>query len=155
VADFVKRNPSAPPGFFAVEAAGLRWLAVDGGVRCARVVLCEETSLTLERLDSVTPSMAAARDFGARLATTHDAGAASFGAGPNGWTGPGYFGPMSQPLPMSLTGHVSWGELRCRRIRDRVGLHQLYPLLAHAVLFGGSYAGQAEAAAADAVQAVS
>ena len=29
----------------------------------------------------------------------------------------------------------------------RVGLHQLYPLLAHVVLFGGGYARQAEAAA--------
>ena len=31
--------------------------------------------------------------------------------------------------------------------RDRVGLHQLYPLLAHVVLFGGGYAGQTLAAA--------
>jgi fructosamine-3-kinase len=35
--------------------------------------------------------------------------------------------------------------------RDRVGLHQLYPLLAHAVLFGGGYARQALAAAASAL----
>jgi fructosamine-3-kinase len=31
--------------------------------------------------------------------------------------------------------------------RDRVGLHQLHPLLVHAVLFGGSYGGRAAAAA--------
>lgn len=31
--------------------------------------------------------------------------------------------------------------------RTRVGLHQLYPLLAHVVLFGGGYPRQAEAAA--------
>ena len=31
--------------------------------------------------------------------------------------------------------------------RDRVGLHQLYPLLAHVVLFGSGYARQTEAAA--------
>jgi fructosamine-3-kinase len=31
--------------------------------------------------------------------------------------------------------------------RRRTGLHQLYPLLAHVVLFGGSYASQVEAAA--------
>ena len=31
---FVKRRSDAPAGFFAVEAAGLRWLAaVPGGVR--------------------------------------------------------------------------------------------------------------------------
>jgi hypothetical protein len=40
VADFVKTNNDAPPGFFALEAAGLRWLAVDGGCgvrECSRM----------------------------------------------------------------------------------------------------------------------
>ena len=37
--------------------------------------------------------------------------------------------------------------------RERVGLHQLYPLLAHVVLFGGGYARQAHAAAANALRA--
>ena len=32
--------------------------------------------------------------------------------------------------------------------RDRIALHQLYPLLAHAVLFGGGYGQQAQRAAA-------
>jgi fructosamine-3-kinase len=32
--------------------------------------------------------------------------------------------------------------------RDRVALHQVHPLLLHAVLFGGAYAGQAVRAAA-------
>lgn len=108
--DFVKRNPAAPQGFFGVEAAGLRWLAVDGGVRCARVVAQDAGSLTLERLESVPPTPTAAREFGARLAITHDAGAAAFGAAPDGWTGPGYFGPLSQPLPMSFQEHTTWGE---------------------------------------------
>jgi fructosamine-3-kinase len=31
--------------------------------------------------------------------------------------------------------------------RERVGLHQLHPLLVHAALFGGSYGEQALAAA--------
>jgi fructosamine-3-kinase len=249
LAPFVKRNPDAPPGFFALEAAGLRWLAVDGGVRCAEVVGHDEVSLTLTRLESAAPSPSAAHDFGVRLAVTHDADASAFGAGPDGWAGDGYFGPMSQPLPMSLSGHDRWGEFYaderlapmaelarprlsvagreaieavielCRagrfddndrpaRLhgdlwsgnvmwtsegvvlidpaahgghretdlamlalfgcpfldvilagyqsvrglgdgwRDRIGLHQLYPLLAHVVLFGGGYARQAEGAAA-------
>jgi fructosamine-3-kinase len=109
VADFVKSSGAAPPDFFAVEAAGLRWLAVDGGVPCVRVVSYNERSLTLERLRSATPTREAARDFGRRLAVTHDAGAASFGAGPDGWNGDGYFGPLAQPLPMSLRGHRTWG----------------------------------------------
>ena len=67
MADFVKTNNSALPGFFALEAAGLRWLTVDGGVRCARVLAHDERSLTLECLDSVAPTRNAARDFGSRL----------------------------------------------------------------------------------------
>jgi len=111
VTDFVKRNSGAPAGFFACEAAGLRWLsAVDGGVPCARVVSFDATSLALQRLDSVSPSREAAYEFGRRLAVTHDAGAAGFGAGPDGWDGPGFFGPLSQPLPMSLRPHQLWGE---------------------------------------------
>jgi len=249
VAEFVKRHPSAPPGFFAGEAAGLRWLgAVPGGVPCAEVLACDTVSLTLRRLRSVSPSPQAARTFGARLAVTHDAGAAAFGAAPDGHSGPGFFGPLSNPLPMSLTPHQTWGAFysaerlqpmaemasaqldrdvrtviesvtkrcaagefddddsaarlhgdlwsgnvmwtpdgvvlidpaahgghretdlamlalfgcphfadvidgyqRVHRLRagwaNRVGLHQLYPLLAHVVLFGGSYAGLAATAA--------
>ena len=255
MADFVKTNANAPSGFFALEAAGLAWLAVDGGVPCARVVAQDHRSLTLQRLVSVPPTASAARDFGARLAVTHDAGASLFGAGPDGWHAQGYFGPLSDPLPMSLCGHQTWGEFyaeerlrpmadiaqwrlstdarrlvdavidRClagdfddddaparlhgdlwsgnvmwtsdgvvlidpaahgghretdlamlalfgcpyqeevlsgyqsvRRLRDgwrdRIGLHQLYPLLAHVRLFGG-YARQAEAAAASALAAAS
>lgn len=251
---FVKRNPAAPPDFFTQEAAGLRWLDVHGGVRCARVVDHDTTSLTLERLDSTPPSRPVAHAFGEQLAATHDAGAPAFGCGPEGWSGPGYFGPMSQPLPISFTGHRSWGQyyaterlqpmadLAATRLTDhgrdlvvsvidhctagdfddadqparlhgdlwsgnvmwtpdgvvlidpaahgghretdlamlalfgcpyldevlagyqsvrplregwrsRVGLHQLFPLLAHVVLFGGGYAYQTEVAAQDAVDA--
>lgn len=254
MADFVKSNDEAPSDYFALEAAGLRWLAVDGGVPCARVVACDERSLTLERLVSVTPTREAARDFGARLAVTHAAGAGFFGSAPEGWHAAGYFGPLSGPLPMSLRGHETWGAFyaeerllpmlrladsrlgdagiravedvieRCRagdfddgeppaRIhgdlwsgnvmwtpkgavlidpaahgghpetdlamldlfgcphreevlagyesvrplragwRDRAGLHQLYPLLAHVVLFGRGYSRQAEQAAESALAA--
>ncbi len=247
--DFVKRSSGAPAGFFACEAAGLRWLSsVTGGVPCAQVVAVDETSLTLRRLASVNPSRDAAAEFGRRLAITHDGGAAAFGAGPDGWRGPGFFGPLSQPVPMSLRPHRHWGEFyaderltpmvelaakrldasirsavdsvaaRCRagdfddsdpparlhgdlwsgnvmwtaegvvlidpaahgghretdlamlalfgcphydavidayqRVRalragwrDRIGLHQLFAVLAHVVLFGGGYAQQTQACA--------
>ncbi|MGV0810799.1 fructosamine kinase family protein [Mycolicibacterium boenickei] len=242
---FVKRNASAPAGFFAAEAAGLNWLAVEGGVPSVQVIDCDATSLTLQRLHPAAPTAGAARKFGEQLAHTHDVGAPAFGAAPSGYPGDGFFGPMSQPLPMSLAGHDSWGTFYAderlgpmlrlaaprltmstrdavavvtdlcrsgivddedgparlhgdlwsgnimwtadgavlidpaahgghretdlamlalfgcpfldevlagyqsvRRLRDgwpnRVGLHQLYPLLAHVVLFGGGYAGQVD-----------
>jgi fructosamine-3-kinase len=249
VTDFVKHRAGAPAGFFGWEAAGLQWLsAVEGGVPCAQVVSVDDASLTLRRLQSVSPTPEAARAFGGRLAVTHDAGAPAFGAGPDGWDGSGFFGPLSQPLPMSLRRHRGWGEFyaeerlgpmaelaaprldaatrdavesvaaRCRagdfddedlpaRLhgdlwsgnvmwtpdgvvlidpaahaghretdlamlalfgcphydavvdgyqrerplragwRDRTGLHQLFPLLAHVVLFGGGYAQQTHACA--------
>ncbi len=107
---FVKQNRAAPPGFFALEATGLRWLTVPGGARCARVIGHDDHSLTLERLESRPPSAAAAAEFGARLAVTHGAGAAAFGVGPDGWTGDGFFGPLAHPLPMRFARHQSWGR---------------------------------------------
>lgn len=70
--DFVKRNPDAPSGFLACEAAGLRWLAAAGGAACVPGINCSTTSLTLEHLDYAAPYRRAAADFGARLAVTHD-----------------------------------------------------------------------------------
>lgn len=251
--EFVKSNTAAPENFFACEAAGLQWLSsVRSGVPCATVLGYDDISLTLERLRSGAPSRSAAAEFGRRLARTHDAGAAAFGAPPDGWDGPGFFGPMHQPLSMSLTGHERWGvfyarerlapmardaarglDTECRAAIDavmtrceqgcfddddpparlhgdlwsgnvmwtpdgavlidpaahgghretdlamlalfgcpyfdevvdgyqsvrplrpgwraRVGLHQLYPLLAHVVLFGSGYARQTAAAARSAL----
>ena len=252
---FVKRSAGAPQAFFACEAAGLQWLsAADGGVPCAGVLAYDDASLTLERLDGAAPTRAAAREFGRRLARTHAAGADAFGAPPDGWAGPGYFGPLQRPLPMSYSARDRWGsfyanerlapmaDLAATRLdsaardavdavmarcdagdfdddepparlhgdlwsgnvmwtaagavlidpaahgghretdlamlalfgcphldavtegyegqlplrdgwRDRIGLHQVYPLLAHVVLFGGGYARQTVAAATSALRA--
>ncbi|MGE2691896.1 fructosamine kinase family protein [Mycolicibacterium pulveris] len=117
--EFVKHCTGAPPGFFACEAAGLRWLSsAPGGVRCARVIDHTDDRLTLEHLETTAPSSAAAYEFGRRLANTHDAGADGFGAPPQGWPGPGYFGPLHHPLPMSLTTHDAWGRFYAR---ERLG----------------------------------
>ena len=48
---FHKRSRGAPEGFFACEAAGLRWLAVPGGPRVVRVLGVSPTVLELEHLE--------------------------------------------------------------------------------------------------------
>jgi fructosamine-3-kinase len=53
-----------------------------------------------------------------------------------------------------LSGYESVHPLR-DGWQDRVGLHQLYPLLAHVVIFGGSYAGQVAAVATRFLGAIS
>ena len=229
---FVKTRPDAPSGFFEVEAAGLRWLAVPGGVPVAEPLDVSPTQLTTARLESAPPTAAAAEELGRRLAVTHDAGARYFGVPPDGWHGDGYIGTL--PLPHAVEPTGSWGafyaslrlrpyllpglERLCERLeagvyddpseeparihgdlwsgnvlwtpdgvhlidpaahgghretdlamlalfgvphlervlraydevhpladgwRDRVGLHQLHPLLVHAELFGGGYVSQA------------
>jgi fructosamine-3-kinase len=103
---FTKRRPGAPRGFFAVEAAGLSWLNVPGGVPVAELLDVTDQSITLSSVTTAPPSAAAARAFGQQLARTHDAGAAAFGIGPDGWAGDGFIG--NAPLP--LRPHRTWGE---------------------------------------------
>lgn len=239
---FTKHRDDAPPGFFAVEAAGLRWLADAGGAAVARVVALQDNGIELEHLHGATPTPAAAEQLGRGLAVTHAAGADAFGQPPGGWTGDGFIGP----LPLRHRAFDEWGrfyatvrvepyareaaaagalspsglqavERVCERLRagefddgrpparihgdlwsgnvvwtprgavlvdpaahgghaetdlamlalfglphldrvlaaydeaapladgwrERVGLHQLHPLLVHAVLFGGGYGAQA------------
>jgi fructosamine-3-kinase len=50
-----------------------------------------------------------------------------------------------------IEGYQTYRPLR-EGWRDRVGLHQLYPLLAHVVLFGGGYERQTYAAAMSALR---
>lgn len=110
VQNFTKRNPSAPPGFFGCEAAGLQWLSAAHGAACVRVVEHGETFLTLGHLQAASPTHASAHAFGRALARTHDAAAPAWGAPPDGWRGPGYFGPLGRPLAMSYAAHATWGR---------------------------------------------
>lgn len=95
---FRKHWAEAPDGFFAVEAAGLRWLAEADGAAVVEVIDFDRMSITLTRLSPVPPTSAAAADFGTALARTHAAGAAAFGAPPRGWSGAGYIGRQRLPL---------------------------------------------------------
>jgi len=126
VTGYVKRRPDAPPGFFAVEAAGLRWLAesaANGGCEVARVLDVGAAHIELQRIDEIPASPSAAENFGRALAVTHGAGAPAFGVPPDGWAGDGFIG--NQPLAMGR--YAAWGafyaELRllpyARAARDR------------------------------------
>jgi fructosamine-3-kinase len=80
----------APDGFFAAEAAGLRWLAeVEDGVATPTVIAALPELIALDWIDETGPAAPAARAFGAALARTHAAGADAFGAP---W--PGYIGSL-------------------------------------------------------------
>ncbi len=109
----VKRRDDAPAGFFEAEAAGLGWLAEAGGVRVARVAAVEPGGSELERIDEARPDREAAVAFGRDLARTHAAGAAAFGARPDGWRGPLFIGRR----PMPAAEDPSWGAFYAR---DRV-----------------------------------
>ncbi|WP_350347037.1 fructosamine kinase family protein [Agromyces sp. G08B096] len=108
MARHVKHDPGAPAGFFEAEAAGLGWLGAAraaGGVRTVRVLEVGPGRIELEEVAHAAPTPAAAADFGRALARTHAAGAAAFGAPPEGWDGPLFIG--RRPLPAARS--ATWG----------------------------------------------
>jgi fructosamine-3-kinase len=112
---FVKSRAGAPDGFFAVEAAGLRWLADAeraGGVPVPPVLEVGPDRIVLPRLERVAPGPGAAELFGRQLAATHAAGAAHHGAPPQGWHGDGWVG--TAPLPHARTAPTGWGDFYAR-----------------------------------------
>ncbi|MFD5868452.1 fructosamine kinase family protein [Corynebacterium sp. NPDC060344] len=109
----VKTRPGAPAGFFALEAAGLRWLKepeADGGARVVDVLDVGRNKLVLRKIEAGQASSSKARAFGEALARTHDAGAPGFGAAPAGWDGHGWFGPLDDPRTMRLAPRATFGE---------------------------------------------
>ena len=106
------RKRSDVEGYAAWEAAGLRWLSdAPGGVPVVEVLDVGPGHLDLVRLQAVPPTPAAARTLGRGLATTHAAGASAYGCGPEGHDGPGFFGPLSDPLPLELGEWHTWGRM--------------------------------------------
>ena len=97
MARFVKSRPSAPPGFFAVEAAGLGWLRDARGVTVPSVLEVTDDRIVLERVAEVGPTPEGAEALGRALAMTHVAGATHHGAPPAGWSGDGFIATL--PLP--------------------------------------------------------
>ncbi|MCM0677555.1 fructosamine kinase family protein [Micromonospora phytophila] len=81
-----------PEGFFATEAAGLRWLREAGTVAVPEVLVALPELLALEWVDPGEPTPEAAERFGRELAGLHRAGAPAFGAE---WT-TGFVGALPQ-----------------------------------------------------------
>ena len=108
---FTKQREDAAPGFFAAEAAGLRWLAeARDGVAVAEPLRVWAGGIELPWLPSVPATSQAAEQLGRGLAATHAAGAPAFGSPPAGWDGDGFIGP----LPLPYGGFEHWGEFYAR-----------------------------------------
>jgi len=87
---FAKSLEGAPEGFFAAEAAGLRWLRSAGAVAVPQVIVALPELLALEWVDDGVPTAELAERFGRELAELHRAGAEAFGAP---W--PGFIGSLT------------------------------------------------------------
>lgn len=100
----MKTLPHAPEGFFAAEAAGLRWLsaAADlGGVAVPEVLGADEECVIIRWVEPGKSSVDVAAALGRELAATHAAGAASYGADSDGFVG---------RLPLPNKPADSWAE---------------------------------------------
>ncbi|HET7431281.1 MAG TPA: fructosamine kinase family protein [Nocardioides sp.] len=98
---FMKTLTHAPEGFFEAEAAGLRWLGEAGGVRVPEVLAVEPDCLILSWVEPGKLTTEAAGDFGRALATTHAAGAPTYGLDRDGFIG---------RLPLPNRSAPTWAE---------------------------------------------
>lgn len=118
---FVKTSPTAQPGVFSDEAAGLAWLGEAGGVPVPRVVgVCDGSEqprlLALEWIEHGRLDAAGEELLGRGLARVHAAGAPEFGATPvlDGGYGhsPMRFNDLSLPNDPRETWAEFYGENR-------------------------------------------
>ncbi len=104
---FVKTRSHVPDDFFSVEAAGLRWLGEEaGGVRVPEVLAHAADCLILSWVEPGRPSPDVVEGFARRLAVTHAAGAATFGAKTDGYIG---------TAPLANTPAETWTEFWATR----------------------------------------
>jgi len=92
-----------PEGFFAAEAAGLRWLREPGAAAVPEVIAALPDLLALDWVEPGPATPAAARRFGGDLAALHRAGAGAFGAD---W--PGFVGALPQDNTPSAGPWPGW-----------------------------------------------
>ena len=151
---FVKTRADAAPGEYATEAAGLRWLGQADAVALPGVLAVGDEEgprfLALEWLDEGRLDVAGEEALGRALAALHAAGAPAFGAPPPGAPAPdGGLAPLRiGELALPNDPAADWPSFYAqRRLEPLVALWQLFPLLVHAALFGGSYGASVERAA--------
>jgi fructosamine-3-kinase len=146
---FVKRRVDAPEGFYAVEAAGLAWLAeVPDAAQVVQMIELTDESLTVERVEERAPSLDSAVALGRGLARLHSAGASAYGVPPGSWGGNGFIGPLPLVHRACDSFGEFFGELRMRPfIRDLrdagtidpnevAVLHRVCDRLAHGIVGG-------------------
>jgi fructosamine-3-kinase len=108
---FAKSRSGSPPGFFAVEAAGLRRIAhAPGGVPVPGVIGSDDLCLVLEWVEPGRASAPAAEHLGRALARTHRAGAEIFGS----TDGDGWIATLALPGGPWTTWVDLWAEGRVR-----------------------------------------
>jgi fructosamine-3-kinase len=114
---FVKTRADAPPGEYAAEAAGLRWLGEAGGVGVPEVVGVSDDFLALEWLEPGPAGDEAA--LGRGVAVMHAARAAIFGG-----AGAGHLriGPLELPNDPLPEWPAFYAERRLRPLVERARL---------------------------------
>ncbi len=100
---FLKSIDDPSEGFFAAEAAGLRWLRAGCPELIPEVIVATDEMLVLPWIEPGQPTRQRAETLGRLLADLHDSGANQFGA-PWG----GYIGALPLPNAQSNGTWSSW-----------------------------------------------
>ena len=109
---FRKGSPTAPPGYFRWEAAGLAWLAQPrGGPRSPRCVEVGQDHLDLRRLTFVNPDPAMAEAFGAAWPGPTTQAPRRSGARRRGGTGTASSGRRPAAPAAACGPRRRWGEI--------------------------------------------
>lgn len=113
-ADFRKVRHGAGGDYYATEAAGLRWLTVEGGPPIPQIYSVGDAALVLERIVDANATNAAAESFGRALATMHASGAPAFGAGPPQAPATGWIADVPMPFGEFESFGPMYAQLRIR-----------------------------------------
>ncbi len=92
---FAKHRPEPPEGFYAAEAAGLRWLGAAAAIPVPEVIAVDHAFLALTWVDAGPRTAGFEAALGAGLALLHAAGADAPGGTPGG--APAFLGSIRLP----------------------------------------------------------